>query len=85
MKVPEYVKDTMREDLTTAERLGVIQGIQDLAAQRKTAKETGNALKLPGDPLDVSRMVRSVRAAYGIPSMDDATEFDAWLKKYRPQ
>lgn len=80
MKLPDYVKDTLREDLATAAKLGVVQKIEDLAAARNTAGQTANALELPGATnMDRSRIVRSVRAVLGIPSMDSKTEFNEWL------
>lgn len=82
MKLPDYVKDTLREDVGRAQDLGLVEKIEELSAQRKTANEVTNALNIPNageTSLDAPRIVRSVRAVLGIPSMDDKTEFEKWL------
>ena len=84
MNLPDYVKDTLREDAATAERLGIVEEIEQKSAERLTAKQIANALQIPGDTLDKQRVVRSVRAILGIPSMDDATEFNTWLQSRVP-
>ena len=82
MKLPEYIKDTLREDVSKANKLGIIDKIEQLSAERKTAGEVLQDLGLDqsGEKgADVRRMVRSVRSVLGVPSMDDYAEFEKWI------
>lgn len=75
---PDWVLDKIDELALPAERSGVADTIEELAAQRFTRKEIAKRLSVDVD------VVNAVRARRGIPSMDMASEFDAWLAQ-RPR
>jgi hypothetical protein len=80
--LPAWVRQELDNYNLIADRLGVSDQIEELSAQRLTAKQVAQALNLPQettDALDVQSMVRAVRSRRGIPSMDQKTEFEAWL------
>lgn len=82
--VPGWVRDNMQPLSGIAERSGVADKIEDLAAKRKTAKQIAAELNISQD------MVNAVRIARGIPSWTlsagfvgsgaENPEFTAWLR-----
>lgn len=73
--LPPYLRQKIVQDFETAQRLGLVEKIDDMSAQRMTAAEIQRALGLPDRDL-----IRSVRSVLGIPSMDDHAAFAAWLQ-----
>lgn len=69
--VPEYVRDEIKRQHDLAKTIGKLDEIVNASFSGRTASEVA-ADVLPGYPLsDAKDMIRSVRAAEGIPSMDD--------------
>lgn len=85
---PSSIEDGWR---LANEAPGSIEKIEALSAQRLTAKQVANLMTEELKPLvkdavwdgtDTSSIVRAVRSKLNIPSMDQKTEFEAWLKDY---
>lgn len=88
----------IERDYRLATTLNVVDDIEAAAARSMTAKETvkelGNRLDrieelaaANNEPLlaqrDKEGLVRAVRSKLGIPSLDERTEFNAWLDLYK--
>lgn len=88
--LPDYVREGLTRTWDEAHRLGVVDDIERLSAEGKTALQVANELGSRLDPvrdsptgLTVRDFVRSVRAGLGVPSMEERAGFDAWAKNYR--
>jgi hypothetical protein len=81
--VPDYVREEMARRVDLANRFGLADQVEELAAQRLTARETVQRIGLDNfkglDRADAESIVRAVRNDRGVPSMDQATEFEHWL------
>ncbi len=74
--LPDYMRENARVITEHAKKTGLADKIEELAAQRKTAKETAKALGVDED------IVINVRLGLGIPSrMGEPADFEAWLQK----
>ena len=88
MNLPDYAKQTIRNDVVRAQNLDVVDLIEELSAQRLTAIQVANRLKgrataVPMTNSEWRSVVRSTRSALGISSLDDATvQFTTWLDAY---
>lgn len=101
-RAAEWIQDEINNRYAQAEKLGIVQDIEELSAQRLTAREVADRLhqKVPQGTAGVPReyaeahgdtpvtqrqdfqaLVRGVRAKLGIPSMDDKTAFQDWLRQ----
>lgn len=80
-RLPDYVREGIERSYSVAQKAGVVDRIEALAAQGKTAGEAAMELadKLPGTLADRREIVRSVRAKLGIPSRDNESDFQNWL------
>jgi len=89
-KGPDYIKEEILRRYTMAEKLGVTQEIEDLSAQRLTAKQVAQKIVASGkvkanaggsdSAFSIAvDMVRGVRSVRNIPSTDDKVEFAEWL------
>jgi len=91
--LPEWLSEGIERDWQMANRLGVVEDIERMAAQRMTAAQTARALGTRLDEVDRlaatnnesvfavrnrEQLVRVVRNKLGIPSMDETSAFDAW-------
>jgi hypothetical protein len=93
---PAFAREAIARGWEMGNRLGVVDDIERLAAEGKRAPEIVAEL---GSRLDrvrelaranneserqaAEQLVRNVRVGLGIPSIDQATEFAAWLAAYR--
>lgn len=87
-KLPGFVRDKIEERVSVADKLGISDEIEELAAKRMTAGETAKELadKLDSvEPAERKEIVRAVRARRGIPSLDNHTEFEEWIKGRVPE
>lgn len=82
---PWYVTN-LRQIAEPLEKEGLAPKIEELSAQRMTAQEIARHLGIYGrrdlgiqTVQEATAAVRAVRSRLGIPSMDDQTEFEAWL------
>lgn len=71
--LPAWLKGNIDALYAPLEKSGIADRIEELVAQRKTAKEIRDELGIDLES------VRVVKAKRGLPSMDDKTEFDKWL------
>lgn len=71
--IPDWARQNIDAMVQEADRAGISDRIEELSAQRKTAKEVA------AEAGTTAEVVRAVRAARNIPSMDDATAFNQWL------
>lgn len=80
--LPDYAREEIQRNYATADKAGVVDQIEQASLGRKTAKQIAVEMKdsLPGPSSDHVDMVRAVRVNLGIPSLDNASEFDAWAK-----
>ena len=86
--LPWYMQEQQRL-FGDAQRLGIVQDIERLSAQELTARQVtrqlADKLQKTGEgefaKQDRDNLVRAVRNVLGIPSMDDKTEFEKWLKQ----
>src|SRR5215472_11658969 len=85
---PGWLQERTDQDFATAQRLGIVDDIERLAAQGNTARQIVRSLKdrfpagiskMEFDPVDV---VRAVRNKLDIPSLDERGEFAAWQSAY---
>lgn len=76
---PEWVQQNIQAMSEPLEKSGIANDIEELSAQRLTAKEVADKLNLPTDS------VRAVRAGRGIPSMDNKADFEQWLQTREAQ
>jgi hypothetical protein len=89
----DWLHQTLDQLYDRADRLGVVDDIKRLAAERKTAGQIAKELNLsttptPENPFstrDAESMVRAVRSRLGIPSMDDKEEFQKWIDQQKAQ
>jgi hypothetical protein len=84
-KLPDYVRESIDQRAGIADKMGVADQIEELAAQRNTAAQTANALKPAFDaakitPVEAREIIRAVRAKRQIPSLEERPEFEAWVK-----
>ncbi len=83
--IPEWVQSEINSNFATAERMGLTGRIENMAAQRMTARQIASSLEqdMPDrDLIEREQLVRSVRSKMGIPSMEDQVEFDSWLSRH---
>jgi hypothetical protein len=83
-KISDWLKDQISFKLEIAYNLGIIGDIENLAAQRKTAREIANSIpaarwRSVSDTQDRVDIVRTARNRLEIPSMDQKTEFEEWI------
>lgn len=90
---PSWLKDETARLYASAQQIPDFeQTVEELSAKRLTAKQIVTFLRQSGiltndDPearLEEQSMVRVVREKLGIPSMDQATEFEAWINARKP-
>lgn len=85
-KAPDHVREDIERRFATAEKLGLVEQIEKLSADRLTGAEIVDRLHIQGeDSLDRAGLVRAVKAKRGIPSMDDAAEFEAWRNRWQEE
>lgn len=80
-KLPDYLRESIEQGHKEAMNLGIADQIEELSAQGLTAKEVAYKLKdkFGNTPVgDRNQIIRSTRAARGIPSQDNMQEFEAW-------
>lgn len=82
--VPEYARDEINNRYAMAKRLGVVDKIADLSISgRMTADQVVSHLPdVQLKPFEKKEMIRGVRAKLGIPSQDDATEFEKFRSDF---
>lgn len=86
--MPDWVRSNVDDLVAEADRLGLSDRIEELSAARQTAKDIRRLIEpqMQGSETDALNLIRAVRSRRGIPSMDDATEFEAWLaRRQAPQ
>lgn len=71
---PDWVKHNIAALAEPLEKSGAADQVEQLSAERLTAKEIANRLSLSPEE------IRAVRARRGIPSMDQTAEFNSWLE-----
>lgn len=87
-EVPDYVRQGVELAFRQAERVGLLDTIERLFAEGKTAGEVGQQLgsrlrPLIGEGESVGNFIRQVRTGLGIPSMEERAEFEAWQKAFQ--
>ncbi len=81
---PSWLQENLDAQFQQAEALGIVDEIERLCAERKTAKQIAQELRPRfGQVPDFANLIRSVRVKRKIPSVEDTAEFEAWLKKYQ--
>ena len=80
---PQWLKENIERRVKAADALGISDQIEQLSRERLTARQVAQRLADEHNlrPDETENLVRAVRADRGIPSMDDKTEFEAWLGK----
>jgi hypothetical protein len=87
MKVADWIKKDISEARAKSDKAGATAIIEELSADRKTAREISEELVKKGlFPGMTWRDVRSLivyptRSSLGIPSLDTKADFDAWVAK----
>lgn len=83
--VPDYVTEEIARRADAADKMGATPAIIDLARQRYSAGEIADQLMprakeagYTGTLSDLKAIVRGVRAREGIPSLEEASDFEAW-------
>jgi N12 class adenine-specific DNA methylase len=79
--LPDYLREEIDRRYAQAEKMGIVEQVEQMSADRKTAGEIATALNLAGDSIDRKSLVQAVRTKLGIPSMDDRAEFENWLSR----
>jgi hypothetical protein len=85
-KISDWLRDQISWKLEVAYSLHIVEEIERLSAERKTACEVANSIpserwRSVSDRQDRIDIVRAVRVRLGIPSMDQKTEFEEWISK----
>lgn len=82
----DWSKQNLLANYDLAKKYGVADEVESLAAQRLTANEVTAKIRpnLPKGAEGLAKeLVLAVRAARGIPSMDDYAEFEKWLASHQ--